>query len=551
MSFFKLPLVSKMSIKQRLILNNAVLMVAILFLAFFSAVKLTSLSHLLQDTTGKIVNITELNGIISRLEGMSSNIALKAMTGSDFSAEEFKIQVDTLFNKAINLTEKIEKIDTLKFNLEEYQNKYSNFVSMIIDANYLEAGEYVNNELAEAHSILMVRSDNQVNKSISDISKQNEMIRKNLSSSSYIVIITALIVIFVGLAISIFVVQSIISGLKNIINILKDIAQGEGNLTKRVVESDDELGEVAHWFNTFINKIQILIKQIADNSDTLTVSSIDLKNASSTLSSRAKDMSSRSNMVATTTEAAAGNVNNISSSAEVVSNSVSVFASSIEEMSATINEVAKNCQKEVQVALEANREVKVTQELMGKLGISAGEIGKVIETINDIADQTNLLALNATIEAASAGDSGKGFAVVASEVKELAKQTANATEEIRNQIEEMQKNTTDSVDAIEKIADIINDVNLISATISSAVEEQSSTINEVTVSMSDTNNSVSNVAHKVKETSEGLSDVASNITEVNNSANETYSGVEKIKKQSENLATISEDLENIVKQFKV
>ena len=127
-------------------------------------------------------------------------------------------------------------------------------------------------------------------------------------------------------------------------------------------------------------------------------------------------------------------------------------------MSSSLNEVSKNCQKESQIAANANNQAKSTRDLMERLGVSSKEIGKVIEVINDIADQTNLLALNATIEAASAGEAGKGFAVVANEVKELAKQTAQATDQIGRQIEEMQNNTGNAVAAIEDITKIIEEI---------------------------------------------------------------------------------------------
>ena len=173
---------------------------------------------------------------------------------------------------------------------------------------------------------------------------------------------------------------------------------------------------------------------------------------------------------------------------------VSSVATAIEEMSASLNEVSKNCQKESQIAASASNQAKSTRDLMDRLGVSSKEVGKVIEVINDIADQTNLLALNATIEAASAGDAGKGFAVVANEVKELAKQTAQATEQISRQIEEMQGSTTSAVAAIEEITKIIEQINAISHTIVSSVEEQTSTVNEIAKSISGASQAATEIA---------------------------------------------------------
>ena len=326
--------------------------------------------------------------------------------------------------------------------------------------------------------------------------------------------------------------------MKAVTNGLKDIAQGEGDLTKRLhAGSQDEIGELAKFFNTFMEKLQGIIKNITENSTTLSSASEELSAVSTQLAANAEEMTNQSNTVASATEQATANVNNISAAAEQMSSGVSTVATAIEEMSSSLNEVAKNCQKENLIASNANNQAKSTRELMERLGVSSKEIGKVIEVINDIADQTNLLALNATIEAASAGEAGKGFAVVANEVKELAKQTAQATDQISRQIEEMQNSTGSAVKAIEEITRIIEEINTISHTIVSAVEEQSATVNEI--------------AKNVGESAKGLSEVSSNIQGVNKAATDTAGGVQNIRQSSQDLAKLAVVLQKIVGQFKV
>lgn len=540
-----------LTIKQKLIINNGILIAAIIFLTAFSVVKLLNLGGHLQDTTGKVFCVTELNRIISNLEAISSNVALKAMTGADFDAKQMQKNVENNFIKCNKLIKNVSKNDVIPSLLDNYKKKYTIFISLINESSYLEASEFVNADLAKGLDSLKTITNARVIHSIKEVGDQNKKIKNNLTQSALLLVIIACIVTLIGILTSTYVIRSIVSGLKGIITVLKDIAEGEGDLTKRIAESKDELGKVAYWFNSFIDKIQKLIKQISENSDNLSSSSQNLNSASSKLKQRAGDMSSRSEIVTKATGDATENVNDISESSKIMAQSVSTIASSIEEMSATVNEISQNCHQEVEIATNADKQIQSTRKMMEKLDTSANEIGKIIEVINSLADKTNLLALNATIEAASAGDAGKGFAVVASEVKELAKQTAQATEEIRNQIENMQNNTKNSVIAIEQITQIIDDINTISQTISNAVEEQSSAINEVTRTMGETNENVGNVAMKVQKTSHDLTNISSNILEVNNSSRITLSGAKEAMEHSDNLADISGKLTNIVKQFKI
>ena len=234
-----------------------------------------------------------------------------------------------------------------------------------------------------------------------------------------------------------------------------------------------------------------------------------------------------------------------------MSSSADTVATAIEEMSASINEVARNCQKELQISSDASAHARSSQDIMNNLGIASKSIGKVIEVINDLADQTNLLALNATIEAASAGEAGKGFAVVANEVKALAKQTAQATQEIQTQIEDIQRNTDSAVLAIESVVTIIEEVNTISQTIVSAVEEQSITVNEIAKNVSGVSIGAQEVARNVAESAQGLAEVARTIVSVSQGVSDTSMGITQIKTSADELARLSESLSGLVGQFKI
>jgi methyl-accepting chemotaxis protein len=254
------------------------------------------------------------------------------------------------------------------------------------------------------------------------------------------------------------------------------------------------------------------------------------------LASSSEEMSSVSQQMASNSEETSAQANTVSAAAEEVSKNVQTVATAVEEMSASIKEIAKNASESAKVANSAVEIARTTNTTIGSLGQSSTEIGQVIKVITSIAQQTNLLALNATIEAARAGEAGKGFAVVANEVKELAKETAKATEDIGRKIEAIQGSTKGAVDAIAEITEVINKINDISNTIASAVEEQTATANEM--------------SHSVSEAAKGSSEIAQNITSVAQAAQNTTQGATDSQKGAEELSKMAANLQKLVAEFK-
>ncbi|MBF0226678.1 MAG: methyl-accepting chemotaxis protein [Desulfobacterales bacterium] len=440
--------------------------------------------------------------------------------------------------------------------------------------------------------------------------KEAEIAIAKLKRSAFLNSFVSLIGIVGVLLITIyFLINKFVSTpLNNSVVMLKDIAEGEGDLTGRLrVLSNDEVGELSKWFNSFIEKLQNIIRQVTEYVHALNMSSDKLSSISDDLSSKANTMSDRTINAANATEHTSSNIKNMAAAAEEVSAQVATVASSslevsknmkeiekatinvsesvnnvataIEEMYTTLNEVASNSAICAKITNETSEKANSTSNIVNKLGEAAKEIGDVVSLIKGIAAQTNLLALNATIEAAGAGEAGKGFAVVANEVKELARQTARATEEIKIKIEGMQTNTTAAIKAIEEIVAVIKEINSIMNTIASSVEEQTATTNEISKSISSTANSATLASKNVQkavsveiEVSKNIEEVAKaagfialdaaeasiktdevlkNVMNVNEASSITSEVSAQIKNQVQDLANIGEKLQKIISQFKI
>lgn len=401
-------------------------------------------------------------------------------------------------------------------------------------------------------------------------------------------------------AFSLFMLRLIMSPIKVVVESLKKLAQGEGDLTQRLfVDSPicsnitkcenegcpsfgnnnicweatgtlgtnpicmevvngnindctkcivyeyatyDELQELSSTFNTFILKLQHMFKDVTHGVVSISSATTELSAIAEQMSGGANAVSTQSTSVATAAEEMSINMDSVAAATEQSTTNMNIVASAAEEMTATIANVNIHTEMASKVTAEAVKEAKSATIKVTQLGIAASEISKITEVITDISDQTNLLALNATIEAARAGEAGKGFAVVANEIKELARQTADATGQIKSQIDGIQQSTSETVTQIEKITTVINDVNETVNTISTAVNEQTAATDEIASNVAQAAQGLTEVNKNVALSSTVSSKISADISitshassEMSNSSSEVHISASELSKTAEKL----------------
>ncbi|MGY5885006.1 methyl-accepting chemotaxis protein [Modestobacter lacusdianchii] len=340
------------------------------------------------------------------------------------------------------------------------------------------------------------------------------------SSSITLLLTVSLTAIVVAAGLGFLVIRRILTTVRSVQASVE--AMADGDLTVAPEARDrDEIGQMAQSLAEAQDNLRSVMASVVASSDAVAAASEQLSASSAQISASAEETSAQSGVV--------------SAAADEVSRNVATVAAGADEMSSAIREISQSVNEATRVAAQAVGEAQATTETIQKLGTSSQEIGAVVKAITSIAEQTNLLALNATIEAARAGEAGKGFAVVANEVKELAQETARATEDIARRVEAIQGDTGGAVSAIGRISEIIGSINDFQLTIASAVEEQTATTNEM--------------SRSVQEAAGGSTEIATNITGVSTAASSTTQALGQTRQAVDELSRMASDLRTTVSRF--
>ena len=380
--------------------------------------------------------------------------------------------------------------------------------------------------------------------------KAGEEAEHNAEAAVRLITILLVMALALSVAMAFFIVRSITGPVAKASKLAETMAKGDFTSTLDI-DQKDEIGAMARSLNTMVGQLSTMIREINGGVNSLTSSSNDLAAVSKQLSANAKETSDKASTVAAATEEMSTNMQSVSAAMEQSTSNVNMVASSTEEMTATVGEIAQSAEKARTITEGAVKQSRQTSEKMAALGESARKIGRVTETITEISEQTNLLALNATIEAARAGEAGKGFAVVANEIKELARQTAEATVDIKNQIGDMQTTTATTVEDIEKISAIINEINNVINGIATAVEEQSAASNEIANNIGQASQGIAEVNENVAQSTVVITDITRDITGINQQSGQVGQGSAQVQQSAQGLAELAAQLDQLVKQFKV
>ncbi|WP_433730442.1 methyl-accepting chemotaxis protein [Actinoplanes sp. CA-051413] len=462
--------------------------------------------------------------IVRGVDGAAADTA-EARAAFLASAASFRQELQALRGARITAAE-TELIDRVTQHFDEFsaldrtivEAYRSSAATQVARANQLVAVDEIKifNEIAANVDALTSSIDARSAAAMTDASAAADR-------SSVVMVAAGALTVLLGAVLAFVLIRSIIRPLGTLNHRLAEIADGDGDLTQRIHDdARDEIAEAAGGFNRFADRMQELVAAVAAGARQVSDAADELSTVSTQLAGGAEETSAQAGVV--------------SASAEEVSTIVSTLAASAEEMNASIAEISRSASRASDIARGGVQATREADETVTRLGASSAEIRTVVKLITDIAAQTNLLALNATIEAARAGEVGKGFAVVAGEVKELAQQTASATEEIARKVEAISQGSGAAAAVIARISTVVTEINDTQLTIASAIEEQTATTQEM--------------SRNVGETAVGAGEIATNIVGVAQAAEQASAGAQTTRTTARSLVDAAATLNGLVSTFR-
>lgn len=357
-------------------------------------------------------------------------------------------------------------------------------------------------------------------------------------------IIVGVVALIVGSLLTVWLIKIVNGRVLSIAETAEKVGEGDYRVSFDI-QSKDALGSLSDSLNKMVSSSNTVLTEINSSSGSLATAATQLAAIADQLVTNADDTALVADRSADNANTVSANMDSVAAASEESATNLNMIATATEEMGNTIQEIAASSSRASATTTEAVQSTERSQEAVGALGAAADSIGKITDTITEISDQTNLLALNATIESARAGEAGKGFAIVANEIKELAKETAEATGSIRNAIEEIQNQTGTTISDISSISTVISEVNEIVQGIVTAVEEQSITTNEIvqnvtqaSTGIAEVNENIANSSHMTTEVYEGVSLVKEKSVDVKQSSEHVQTAADELSRLAENLSTL-------------
>jgi|GEM_PF-2786618 len=482
----------------------------------------------------------------SNLEEYLEDIQRTLQEGVASQEQQKLIEADTLRNQFIRLVDQglqnpflnRDDLNFLKRDMQDYFTLAVRVSGKMIqgemDEQMVNSLQTMTNQYNAIKTLLQdntIASRTAMNKALADSKKNNQ-------TSRNVMILIALVSAGLLGVLSLLLTGVIIKPVRELNDILKDIAQGDGDLTKRIrIQSNDEVGEMAKWFNLFVDKLHDIIAQVKANTDQVSGAANEIGATASQMATGAEEQTAQAGEVATSVEEMTSSIIQNSQSATETAKLAEETGIKAEDGSKAMKIMRKGMEAIVQSSVK-------TSEIIQSFSSSASQIGEITEVIYQIADQTNLLALNAAIEAARVGEQGRGFAVVADEVRKLAERTARSTKEIGDTIAAIQEDAQNASESVKEANQVV-------AQGEEATLKTEEALDAIVKSVNETMEMIQQIASASEEQSSGAEEISSSVESISSITQETSSGSERLAASAEELTSQTEALREVMDQFKL
>lgn len=510
-----------------------------------------------RDRLGKALDVLDVGQEVSENLGLFAEMVISGKASGEYFDRAMKNRDEILADIASAKAK--SRTDVGKQQAAGLEDSYkvavtanNQLVEFIRAKKRSEASRQFSEKCLPALMAVIQKADEMLEREKSLVAQNEAACKSTASTVQWAMLLGGLAVLGLSVFLGFALTRSITVPLSTVVTHLGQIAKGDltQDAPREYLERGDEIGMLVKSDQSMIVSLRKTIQEVSSSVHVLSSSSAELHANSGQMGAGAQEASEKAHSVAAAAEEMSANVTSVASGMENATSNLTSVATATEQMTATIGEIAGNAEKARRITEEATRQATHITEQMNQLGAAAHEIGKVTETITEISSQTNLLALNATIEAARAGAAGKGFAVVANEIKQLAQQTATATEDIKTRIGGVQSSTAGGIAEIGKVSQVIHEVSDIVSSIAAAIEEQATVTKEIAANIATASAEVHEANGRVAQTSQVSKEIAGDIAHVDNIAARMAGGSQEVQVTVSELSKLAEQLQASVIQFR-